>query len=61
MTDREIDLLDHELLLRGINMNIPASVYCMDWDKALSVCVDMYSGFTLHQAIDAYNGIPFTY
>ena len=37
MTDREIDLLDHELLLRGINMNIPASVFHMDLDKALSV------------------------
>ena len=61
MSQDEINLLQNELFSRGINMNIPASVYCMDWDKALSVCVDMYSGFTLHQAIDAYNGIPFTY
>ena len=30
MTDREIDLLDRELLLRGIYMNIPASVFLMD-------------------------------
>ena len=55
MTDREIDLLDHELLLRGINMNIPASVFHMDWDKALSVCLDLYAGFTFRQAIDAYD------
>ena len=55
MTDREIDLLDHELLLRGINMNIPASVFHMDLDKALSVCLDLYAGFTFRQAIDAYD------
>ena len=54
MTDREIDLLDHELLLRGVNMNIPASVFHMDLDKALSVCMDMHKGFTFRQAIDAY-------
>ncbi len=55
MTDREIDLLDHELLLRGINMNIPASVFHMDLDKALSVCLDLYTGFTFLQAIDSYD------
>lgn len=55
MTDREIDLLDHELLLRGINMDIPASVFHMDLDKALSVCLDLYAGFTFHQAIDSYD------
>ena len=55
MTDREIDLLDHELLLRGINMNIPASVFHMDLDKALSVCLDLHAGFTFRQAIDAYD------
>lgn len=55
MTDREIDLLDHELLLRGINMNIPASVFHMDLDKALSVCLDLNAGFTFHQAIDSYD------
>ena len=55
MTPTEIDLLQHELLLRGINMNIPASVYHMDMDKALSVCLDLYAGFTFRQAIDAYD------
>ncbi len=55
MTDREIDLLDHELLLRGINMNIPASVFHMDLDKALSVCLDLHTGFTFLQAIDSYD------
>ena len=55
MTDREIDFLDHELLLRGINMNIPASVFHMDLDKALSVCLDLHTGFTFRQAIDAYD------
>ena len=55
MTDREIDLLDHELLLRGINMNIPASVFHMDSDKALSVCLDLHAGFTFRQAIDSYD------
>ena len=55
MTDREIDLLDHELLLRGINMNIPTSVFHMDLDKALSVCLDLHAGFTFRQAIDAYD------
>ena len=55
MTDREIDLLDHELLLRGINMNIPASVFHMDLDKALSVCLDLHAGSTFRQAIDAYD------
>ena len=33
MTDREIDLLDHELLLRGINMNIPASVLVYEYGE----------------------------
>ena len=61
MTQDEIALLQHELALRGVNMVVPQSVHHMDYDKALSVCMDMYSGFTLHQAIDAYNGIPFTY
>ena len=55
MTDREIDFLDHELLLRGINMDIPASVFHMDMDKALSVCLDMYAGWSFRQAIDAYD------
>ena len=55
MTDREIDFLDHELLLRGINMNIPPSVLCMDYDKALSVCLDLYAGCSFRQAIDAYD------
>ena len=55
MTDREIDFLDHELLLRGINMDIPASVFHMDLDKALSVCLDMYAGWGFRQAIDAYD------
>ena len=55
MTDREIDFLDHELLLRGINMNIPASVFHMDLDKALSVCLDLHAGFTFRQAIDSYD------
>lgn len=55
MTDREIDFLDHELLLRGINMDIPASVFHMDLDKALSVCLDMYAGWSFRQAIDAYD------
>ena len=55
MTDREIDLLDRELLLRGINMNIPASVFHMDYDKALSVCLDLNAGFTFRQAIDSYD------
>ena len=55
MTDREIDLLDHELLLRGINMNIPTSVFHMDLDKALSVCLDLSAGFTFRQSIEAYD------
>ena len=55
MTDREIDLLDHELLLRGINMDIPTSVFHMDLDKALSVCLDLYTGYSFRQAIDAYD------
>lgn len=55
MTDREIDLLDHELLSRGINMNIPASAFHMDLDKALSVCLDLYAGYSFRQAIDAYD------
>ena len=55
MTDREIDFLDHELLLRGINMNIPASVFHMEYDKALSVCLDLFAGCSFRQAIDAYD------
>lgn len=55
MTDREIDLLDHELLLRGVNMLVPESVYHMDMDKALSVCLDLYAGYTFRQTIDAYD------
>ena len=55
MSQSEIDLLQHELLLRGVNMNIPASVYHMDMDKALSICLDLYAGFTFRQAIDAYD------
>ena len=54
MTDREIDLLDHELLLRGINMDIPASVFHMDLDKALSVCLDLHAGYNFSDAIIAY-------
>lgn len=55
MTPTEIALLQHELLLRGVNMLVPASVYHMDLDKALSVCLDLYAGFTFRQAIDAYD------
>ena len=55
MSQSEIDLLQHELLLRGVNMNVPPSVYHMDYDKALSVCLDLYAGFTFHQAIDSYD------
>ena len=54
MSPTEIQLLQHELLLRGINMNVPPSVYHMDYDKALSVCMGMYAGHTFRQAIDAY-------
>lgn len=55
MSQDEIEMLQHELLLRGVNMTVPASAYHMDLDKALSVCLDMYAGFTLWQAIDAYD------
>ena len=55
MSHDEIELLQRELLLRGINMAIPASVYHMDIDKALSVCLDLYAGFTFRQAIDSYD------
>ena len=55
MTPTEIDLLQHELLLRGVNMAVPASVHHMDMYKALSVCLDLYAGFTFRQAIDAYD------
>ena len=55
MSPTHIQLLQHELLLRGINMNVPPSVYHMDLDKALSVCLDLYAGFTFLQAIDAYD------
>lgn len=55
MSQDEIALLQHELFLRGVNMLVSESVYHMDWDKALSVCLDMYAGFTFRQAIDAYD------
>ena len=55
MTQDEIALLQHELALRGVNMTIPQSVYHMDYDKALSVCLGMYAGFTFRQAIDTYD------
>ena len=55
MSPVEIQLLRHELLLRGVNMNVPSSVYHMDLDKALSVCLDLYAGFTFRQSIDAYD------
>ena len=54
MSRDEIDLLQHELLLRGVYMDIPKSVYRMEFDKALSICLDLYSGFTYQQAIVAY-------
>lgn len=55
MTRTEIALLQHELLLRGMIMLVPESVYHMDMDKALSVCLDLYVGFTFREAIDAYD------
>ena len=55
MSQDEFSLLQHELMLRGVNMLIPASVYHMDLDKALSVCLDIYAGLTFRQAIDAYD------
>lgn len=55
MTQEEFSLLQHELMLRGVKMLIPASVYHMDLDKALSVCLDLYAGFTFRQAIDTYD------
>ena len=55
MSPDEIELLQHELLLRGVDMTVPASVHHMDLDKALSVCMDMYAGFTFRQAIDSYD------
>lgn len=55
MSQSEIDLLQHELLLRGIPFIVPVSVYHMDYHKALFVCMDMYSGFTFRQSIDAYD------
>ena len=54
MSQSEIDLLQHELLLRGIYMDMPKSVYRMEYDKALSICLDLHSGFTYQQAIVAY-------
>ena len=33
MSPTEIQLLQHELLLRGIDMNVPPHVYHMDYDK----------------------------
>ena len=55
MSPTHIQLLQHELLLRGINMNVPPSVYHMDYDKALSVCTSMHAGLTFRQAIGAYD------
>ena len=55
MTQDEIALLQHELALRGVNMVVPQSVHHMDIDKALSVCLDMYAGWSFRQAIDAYD------
>ena len=55
MTQEEIALLQHELALRGVNMVVPQSVHHMDMDKALSVCLDMYAGWSFRQAIDAYD------
>lgn len=55
MSPTHIQLLQHELLLRGINMNVPPYVYHMDYDKALSVCLDLYAGYTFRQAIDSYD------
>ena len=55
MSQSEIDLLQHELLLRGVNMVVPKSVHHMDLDKALSVCLDLHAGFTFRQAVDAYD------
>ena len=51
----EIDLLQRELLLRGVYMDIPPPVYNMELDKALSVCLDMCAGLTLRQSIAAYD------
>ena len=55
MSPNEIELLQHELVLRGVNMVVPQSVHHMDLDKALSVCLDMYAGWSFRQAIDAYD------
>ena len=55
MTQDEIELLQYELALRGMNMVVPPSVHYMDMDKALSVCLDMYAGWSFRQAIDAYD------
>ena len=55
MTQDEFSLLQHELMLRGVNMNVPKSVHHMDYHKALSVCLDLYAGFTFRQAIGAYD------
>ena len=55
MSQDEIDLLQHELLLRGVDMLVSKSVYHMDYDKALSVCLDLYAGCSFRQAIDAYD------
>ena len=54
MSKDEIQLLQHELLLRGIYIDMPESVYRMEFDKALSICLDLHSGFTYQQAIVAY-------
>lgn len=55
MSPTHIQLLQHELFLRGVNMDVPPSVYHMDYDKALSVCLDLYLGCSFRQAIDAYD------
>lgn len=55
MTQSEIDLLQHELLLRGVNMVVSESIYHMDYDKALSICLDVYAGFTFKDAIETYD------
>ena len=55
MDDHEIQLLQHELFLLGVNMNVPVAVHHMDLDKALYVCFHLNAGYTFHQAIDAYD------
>lgn len=55
MTDHEIQLLQHELALRGVDMVVPKYVYHMDLDEALSACLDLYTGYSFRQAIGAYD------